>query len=478
MASDLKDKTGGSFSDLVKESPRDLWLIFALKALWGLAEFSLASVLVLFLSDDLKMSDTDAGWVYGWTGLVKALYGLGCGFAVDLFGVRKSLLLGSFCMTLGLLIVANTQSPMYALSALLTVKAFGSALLLNPMMFAVRRYTTASTRPYAFSLFYVVMNASAFLAQILVNVVRNSKSGTLLPMVHWMAPQSEMSIWRLVIWVAVASGVLTFCLSLFVREEPFRAAADDELVEAGDAAGQRNKMWAMIKTTLAESKFWRLVALSTVFVGVRLIFVHLNATFPKFFTREMGANAPFELLIAVNPAFIMVFVPIFTTMIQHFKIDSYYVLLLGATLTAVSPLPLALNESSYVAAFIFVTILSAGEALWSPKLYEYTVAVSPVGREGTYGALATTPIFASTFLAGGFSGHLLQEYCPAAGDCDGHTIWMMVFATTVTSPLILLLCRSCLFHKGDWVQEDEVARAQANQGYGATEETNRQAPAR
>ena len=53
-------------------------------------------MLVLFLLDDLNMSDTDARWVFGLTGLVKAVYLLGCGFAVDTIGVSWSLLLGSF----------------------------------------------------------------------------------------------------------------------------------------------------------------------------------------------------------------------------------------------------------------------------------------------------------------------------------------------------------------------------------------------
>jgi MFS family permease len=467
MAPHSKDKTG-SFTDLVKESPIDLWLIFALKSLWGLAEFSLASVLVLFLSDDLSMSDTDAGWVFGLTGLVKAIYGLICGFAVDMLGVRWSLLLGSFLMTLGLLVVACTQSTIWAISALLTVKAFGSALLLNPMMFAVRRYTSAKTRPFAFSLFYVVMNGSSFVAQLIVNAVRNAKDGALPAVVHGASPTTEMSLWRLVIWVAVISGGLTFLLSLLVRDTQAQETDNDA---QGAQGPHRKDPWKLVKTTVGESKFWRLVALCTVFIGVRLIFIHLNATFPKFFTREMGANAPFELIIAINPLFIMILVPFFTSMIEHFQWESYFVLLLGATLTSLSPLPLAFDESSYGAAIAFVTILSAGEALWSPKLYEHTVAVSPVGREGTYGALAVVPMFASSFFAGGFSGHLLEAHCPHSGRCDGYTIWMWVFGTTISSPLILLLCRSCLFHSSDWVQEAEINA----QSYGTLHESSEQA---
>ena len=62
-----------------------------------------------------------------------------------------------------------------------------------------------------------------------------------------------------------------------------------------------------------------------------------------------------------------------------------------------------------------IVTLSIGEAIWSPKLYEYSVAVAPQGREGTYLAMASAPIFATKLAVGGFSGYLLSEYCPAEG---------------------------------------------------------------
>eukprot|EP00971_Amphidinium_carterae_P158546 3143188-Amphidinium_carterae.1 len=42
-----------------------------------------------------------------------------------------------------------------------------------------------------------------------------------------------------------------------------------------------------------------------------------------------------------------------------------------------------------------------GEAIWSPKLYEYSVAIAPRGKEATYSAMSTTPAFLATGLIGG-----------------------------------------------------------------------------
>ena len=55
---------------------------------------------------------------------------------------------------------------------------------------------------------------------------------------------------------------------------------------------------------------------------------------------------------------------------------------------------------------MFIVILSIGEALWSPRLYEYTAMIAPKGREGTYMALASAPNFAAKLAVGGLSGTL------------------------------------------------------------------------
>lgn len=437
---------GGSYTEMVKTSSRDLWVIFALKGFWSLSENALASVLVLFLSVDLQLDDIAAGWVFGAMGLGAAVYGLVCGFLVDILGVRWSMMVGSVLMSIGLMFIAMSHDSFTVITALLTLKAFGSALLLNPMMFAIRRFTTAPCRPFAFSCFYVVNNISFFLAQLLVNVVRNSHGS------GWGFIFDSYSIWRIVIGAAAVCGVITVLLSFFIRNPP-DITNEEEHLQDHDSSSQKN-VWAMTKLTFSEAKFWRLTALSTAFVGVRLIFVHLAATFPTFWTRAMGANSPFELIVAVNPVCIIAFVPVLTTAVIYFKLGNSLVLITGAFVTGISPLPLA-HSTSYLTAVLFVVLLSIGEALWSPKFLEYSVVVSPIGREGTYSALSSMPIFLSTLLAGGLSGYLLHEYCPSAQQCDGRPIWLTVAATTLISPVLLVLCKSCVFVEDDLVPDQE-----------------------
>ena len=60
---------------------------------------------------------------------------------------------------------------------------------------------------------------------------------------------------------------------------------------------------------------------------------------------------------------------------------STYRSLVGGTLLQ-SFCPLALIWSSYGNTLAFVVIMALGEAIWSPRLYEYSTMVGPEGYEG------------------------------------------------------------------------------------------------
>ena len=49
---------------------------------------------------------------------------------------------------------------------------------------------------------------------------------------------------------------------------------------------------------------------------------------------------------------------------------------------------------------LFVVCLSLGEAIWSPRWYDYSMSVAPEGREGIWTALASAPLFAAKLPTG------------------------------------------------------------------------------
>ena len=107
------------------------------------------------------------------------------------------------------------------------------------------------------------------------------------------------------------------------------------------------------------------------------MFRHLDATFPKFAVRAFGCAAPFGLIYAVNPAMIIVGVPIVasaTVRRKHFDMIFF-----GSWISALAPFLLAFSQT-YAGALGFVAVLSLGEMAWSPRWYDYTMACAPDGK--------------------------------------------------------------------------------------------------
>ena len=79
------------------------------------------------------------------------------------------------------------------------------------------------------------------------------------------------------------------------------------------------------------------------------------------------------------------------------------------------------------ATVLFVIQLSLGEAIWSPRWYDYSMSVAPEGREGVFTAMASAPLFLGKFVTGKYIAvgsafklafGLAQEHSPVKqGSC-------------------------------------------------------------
>jgi hypothetical protein len=67
-------------------------------------------------------------------------------------------------------------------------------------------------------------------------------------------------------------------------------------------------------------------------------------------------------------------------------------------------------------------------------------SVSKEGREGTYGALASAPLFLAKLPVGFMSGYLLHKYCPEPPE-ERHssTMWLIIGLTTLSSPILMTI---------------------------------------
>jgi len=184
------------------------------------------------------------------------------------------------------------------------------------------------------------------------------------------------------------------------------------------------------------------------------------------YPRSLGLGAPIGRLWSINSFLIVLLVPIVGALTQ--RIPAFRMVMIGSLISAGSVFfmalptrwfqPLADGQTGhfiahlwlgvpgavnpyYVMIFLYVVLLSVGEALWSPRLYEYTAAVAPKGQEASYMSLSYLPFFVAKLFAGMFSGLLLARYCPETGPRDSGTLWLIIALTTMITPVGLLVLR-------------------------------------
>merc|ERR1719387_1242453 len=167
--------------------------------------------------------------------------------------------------------------------------------------------------------------------------------------------------------------------------------------------------------------------------------------------RTYGPNAPWEVILSVNPVVTFFCAPFCTAMLIKYKVGFRKALILGAFLSGFSPFFLALFES-YFGAILWITIMSLGQAVWGPKLYEYSTMSAPNGREGLFVAITAAPIYLSSVPTGILSGWMLEHYCPKGApeeERQGHLLWFWVGLSVCTSPVLLWIFRKKLLRKDE-----------------------------
>ncbi len=438
-------------------APRELWLVFALKLLSSYSYFSLSLILTTFLTNEFGLSDYAAGWAYGTYGVMSTFFGVVCGWFIDYLGVRLALLLGAIVGAAARLIITFTASRHVAMIMLYTLLPFAECLGIPIMTIAIKRYTNARNRTFAFSLFYSMMNVAALVAGPAVDISRSLfRNG-----VDWdLRPFGVDTVLRLtglrVVVLSSAIATAAMCLVVFVG---IREVEVDESGTVQDFAPNRTSPLQQTFEVLKEPAFWRLTVFTFLLVGVRLVFRHLDATMPKYLVRQFGENAPYGLIYSINPFLIIILVPFVGLATRG--VPSFSMILYGSFVAAASPFWICITPA-YWTVVLFMVTLSIGEAVYSPRVYEYTMEVSGRGNEGLYSSLSSAPLFSVKLLVGGMSGWLLTTFMSANGPHHGATMWAIVGLTSILSPILMFLLRDYISHHDDVERAQKPERRRAN----------------
>ncbi len=445
----------------------------------------------IFLSQDFGLSDVEAGTIYGAWGALITVFGLFTGTIIDRLGVAKSLRIGFVLSFITRVMLLLCTSKNVLLFCTLVTLPLANCLGIPVLTIGLRRYTNNENRGFAFGLFYVIMNFGALIAGPLVDILtryynNNSSSSdsnsygdgndegadlgtngeyyedsTTAATAEW-----SMTSNRAIILSGVIANFFAVFVAFSVREIKVDANSvntademeDESVVDnrsfitsnSHDSNSKTNKTVSsfqpiqgsstlnILKETARSPNFRRFLLVVLLTLNVRMIFRHLDGTLPKYMMREFGENTPKGAVYSINPALIIILVPIITAATS--SIDPLVMIHYGTYVSAVSVFFLVLS-TSLPACVLFVITLSIGEAIWSPRLYDYTTTVAPEGREGTYMALSSAPLFLAKLPVGVLSGILLQKYCPEnleeGEERHSKTMWLIIGLMSISSPLMI-----------------------------------------
>jgi len=346
----------------------------------------------------------------------------------------------------------------------------------------IRRYTTDGNRGFAFGLFYVIMNVAALVSGPIVDACtmyykhqleqqqdhQQGQDGTSFHqnmLIVDPAPDetdtatTDSEAWqftgyRMVCFSAVIANAVGVMMAFTVREikldrpsPQIEHGITDETNKPSNVTEfkpVKGSPWAILQETVRTKTFWRFLLVCLITLNVRMIFRHLDATLPKYMVREFGENVPKGTIYSINPAMIICMVPIITAATS--KVDPLVMIHYGTYISAASVFLLAMS-TSVTASILFIIILSIGEAIWSPRLYDYTMSVVREGREGTYMALSSAPLFLAKLPVGFLSGYLLEKYCPKEGHRESRMMWLIIALLTASSPVFLTIFWDCISHR-------------------------------
>mmetsp|Transcript_34703 Transcript_34703/g.61038 ORF Transcript_34703/g.61038 Transcript_34703/m.61038 type:complete len:430 (-) Transcript_34703:20-1309(-) len=381
-----------TFQDLCT-SPRELMLIYTIAMLSNFAIFSKNYVLTLYLSEVVGCTDEQAGLVYSGVGLQFTICTLLLANNAQQLGIKNCFIVSEAMKGLALLTLTLTSNLKIILGALYFLIPISGAIGIPALKLSVKEFCNPLSRSLGFSLLFTFSHLSGAFAGIFIDILSDHISNTKLYMIVF----------------ATGTCIQAFCviLSLFIRNK------ETSELQANQAA----------PASLKPSLIMKYMGLLFFVVFFKSNFKHLDATFPKYMKRTMGKHAHMGCVLALHSIILVVTAPASVSLVNYYS--NYTLVLIGAGISAASNLILV-GKATYLTTSLYISLLAVGESIWNPRLLDYTVDVSPPGREGFFFALVTLPYYLGIVLTGSLSGLLLENECPEGGSSTCYRVYLTI----------------------------------------------------
>jgi MFS family permease len=439
----------------LKGAPRGFWYTNYIYWMDGVAYFGMLTLLAMYFHDILGMSD-DTGHK-----IVSAYMALITGFMLifgpvsDKLGVRKSLLVSVVLYIIGRAALPLAPHFLPVDSNTLLMVVFGGLLLaaagngfMQPASYAgVRKFSDKETATMGYGLLYAGMNLGIVFIGFASSRIRSGLDlggnfkfeGFGIEGVMWFC---------VLVNVLMLLGLLFFFTSK-VEKESEQAGLEDGATGSSEtntpATGnplERAIGW--LKTSpLSNARFMFFIF---ALMPVQTLFAYQFLVMPQYVTRafsEVVANNMEMIVNVSNPLIIVLGVPVITALTR--KVPVYRMMIIGSLVSALPTFFFLLGPNFWFL-MAYLVLFSIGEALWQPRFLQYAAELAPEGQTGAYIAFANLPWFMIKFIAGWYTGRMMDIYCPAEGPLNTETMWLIYGLIAMISPVALVLA-------GKWVRK-------------------------
>lgn len=453
-----------------------------------------SSLLLIFLTENLRLSDEHAVYLLGLYRLFYTVYRFAAGFYVDQVPARSSLLATVLCKPVGAAVLVvfalahvgeTTWLVLLALALYLTVyaasEAFGgSAHSLSVLRLSSGRYRSFGdmVRRAMVRLTYQVSNVASGVSFGLVTLYRTTVADVHDANVAMLATAAALYV----LAAGAAAGMQFLLVERGDQPRVLAAYQDDEEASDSDKETDTNGRAVPLLATPAVAPavapagapavapaaprrarpspgfaarvavswrtFWastwgQLALFHVSLTGVDMANFHLWLTLPKYMMRHDALDTTFALFLAINPVLVVVLSAAFGLLVDARLADKtrsgevMRLLLLGSLLQATAFVWLLVSPSRWALAATIVHY-TVGETIGMPSA---ELVPLRLGGEQRSGLFLSLPVVYGTLLYvanAAVSARLLDSYCPSAVACAS-TLWYWVMGAAAWSPLFLTL---------------------------------------
>lgn len=425
-----KDKDKPKYSLLeslksLRKNPRDFWLLYLLEVVEFTSFCITCIVLTIYNTKILNFSDKESGTFIGLIGLFVGVFSIILSSIPARYGIKCSFIvlavLGIGCNALMLL------NPAWYICVAVIYGLFvpSAVLLFVTLKLGIKLLSYPSNRSLAYSMFYTVLYISGVIGSVITDIVLS-------------AYNKELPGFRLLFFINIGVYAAGLGISALVRDISIEETGiiNVELLKESESK--------YLKETLSTKQFWRFFILVMLLTVIKSIYTHLSITLPIYMYRSIGEDSHFSYFMILHLLVLLVFTPLLTSLIRDF--DHYTLLEIGSCASSLSS-AVFLYGSNYYTIGLFVVYLSIGEAIYAPRLVDYTLQIAPKGKEAIYLGVANFTNAFSIAITGVSSGLLLSSFCPETGPKNCSLVWLSIGLYSIIPSLIILLGRK--FFEGE-----------------------------